>query len=60
MLTTAIAAFVGAFAAKAALEEVRHENRLIRYGIALVAGMVATLLVGEAVQFVAHTIRLIP
>jgi len=59
MLAMAVAAFIGAFAAKAALEEVKHENRLIRYGVALVVGMVFTVLVGQAVQWVAQTIGLI-
>jgi hypothetical protein len=59
MLAMAVAAFVGAFAAKAALEEIRHENRLIRYAVALVIGLVFTVVVGEAVQWVAQTFGLI-
>lgn len=54
MFQTAIAAFVGAFAALVALAEVQHPNKVIRYVIALLAGTVLAFILAFVLQWLAH------
>lgn len=51
MITTAIACFVGAFAAMLALAEIQHSNRFVRYLLAFIVGVLVTALLTWFLQF---------
>ena len=54
MIPTALAAFIGCFAAFLVMSEVSIANRLIKYFVALVVGVIATFVLGWVVEWVAH------
>lgn len=54
MVTTAVAAFVGCFSALLVLAELSAANKWVKYFAALVVGIIATILLGMLVQWVAH------
>jgi hypothetical protein len=53
MIPAAIAAFIGCFAAMVVLAEITAANKLIRYLAALVVGVLATVALAWAVQWIA-------
>jgi hypothetical protein len=54
MFQTALAAFVGCFAATLALAEVPAANRWLRYLAALLVGVVATFVLAWLLAWVGH------
>jgi hypothetical protein len=48
MIPTVIAPFLGCLAALIALAEISHPNKLIRYGLALLLGLVVAILLSLA------------
>ena len=55
MIQSAVAAFVGAFAALFVLAEVQMPSKWLRYLVAFVAGILAAVLLAMLVGWVAHT-----
>ena len=54
MIPTTLAAFVGCFAALLVMAEISIANRLVKYFVALVVGVIATFVLDWVVEWVAH------
>ena len=54
MFGSALSAFVGCFAAMVALAEVTIANKLVRYLVALLFGVLVTFVLAWALGYVAH------
>lgn len=57
MIPNAVAAFVGAFAALFVLAEVQMPSKWLRYLIAFVAGLLATVLLAMLVGWIVNTFQ---
>lgn len=53
MIATALASFIGAFAALLVLAEIHADNKLVRYFAALIVGVVVTVVLALVVRWAA-------